>query len=313
MPSLYPDFASARIKTSGADIFARVAGEGPPLLLMHGYPQTHAMWHRVAPVLARDFTVVLTDLRGYGDSSRPTSGHQCQNYSKRAMAMDQVEVMQALGFERFMVVGHDRGARVAHRMALDHADRVSRLALLDIVPTRVVFEKVDQETAMRYFHWFFLSQPHPLPERMIGEDPERWLKGRLTAWSRTKRAFPPHVVSEYLRCFSQPECIRATCDDYRAAAGIDLQHDREKSKKLGMPTLVLWGAEGFVGQHYDVLKEWQDFTTQLQGEGLPCGHFLPEEQPQRTCDALTEFFLEGASTVPLKRARPSVSVRHAAA
>jgi haloacetate dehalogenase len=312
MPSLYPDFANARIKTSGAEIFARVAGDGPPLLLLHGYPQTHAMWHRVAPILARDFTVVLTDLRGYGDSSRPSSGHQSQHYSKRQMAMDQIEVMEALGFPQFMVAGHDRGARVAHRMALDHSDRVIRLAVLDIVPTRVVFEKVDQETAMRYFHWFFLSQPHPLPERMIAEDPERWLKGRLAAWSRTKRAFPPHIVSEYLRCFSQPECIRATCDDYRAATGIDLEHDRESNKKLSMPTLVLWGEQGFVGQHYDVLKEWKEFAIQLQGQGLPCGHFLPEEQPQRTSDGLTEFFLASATT-PLKRAQPSVSVRRAAA
>jgi len=312
MPSLFPDFASARIKTSGTEIFARVAGDGPPLLLLHGYPQTHAMWHRVAPVLARDFTVVLTDLRGYGDSGKPSSGHHSQNYSKRAMAMDQIEVMEALGFKQFMVAGHDRGARVAHRMALDHADRVSRLALLDIVPTRVVFEKVDQETAMRYFHWFFLSQPHPLPERMISEDPERWLKGRLAAWSRTKRAFAPHVVADYLRCFSQAECIRATCDDYRAAAGIDLEHDRENGKKLAMPLLLLWGEQGFVGRHYDVVKEWEPFASQLQGQGLPCGHFLPEEQPQSTSDALTEFFLE-AVTVPLKRAQPSVSVRRAAA
>jgi haloacetate dehalogenase len=313
MPTLFPDFASARIKTSGAEIFARVAGDGPPLLLLHGYPQTHAMWHRVAPVLARDFTVVLTDLRGYGDSSRPSSGHHSQNYAKRAMAQDQVEVMEALGFKQFMVAGHDRGARVAHRMALDHTDRVIRLALLDIVPTRVVFEKVDQETAMRYFHWFFLSQPHPLPERMISEDPERWLKGRLAAWSRTKRAFAPHIVAEYLRSFSQPECIRATCDDYRAAAGIDLQHDRESNKKLSMPTLVLWGELGFVGQHYDVMKEWQEFALHLQGAGLPCGHFLPEEQPQSTSDALTEFFLEAAATTPQKRARPSESVRRVAA
>jgi len=312
MPTLYPEFASARIRTSGAEIFARIAGDGPPLLLLHGYPQTHAMWHRIAPILSRDFTVVMTDLRGYGDSSRPSSGHQSQHYSKRAMAADQVEVMEALGFQKFMVAGHDRGGRVAHRMALDHADRISRLAVLDIVPTRVVFEKVDQETALRYFHWFFLSQPHPLPEHMIAQDPEKWLKGRLTAWSRTKRAFPPHIVREYVRCFSHPDCIRATCDDYRAAAGIDLEHDRESQHKLAMPLLVLWGELGFVGRHYDVLKEWRDYATQVEGQGLACGHFFPEEQPQDTCDALTEFFLASA-TAPLKRVRPTVNVRHAAA
>lgn len=298
------------MRTTGAEIQARIAGDGPPLLLLHGYPQTQAMWHRIAPVLARDFTIVLADLRGYGDSSRPPSGARCINYSKRAMAQDQVEVMAAMGFDRFMVAGHDRGARVAHRMALDFPDRVERLALLDIVPTRRVFDSVDQETAMRYFHWFFLAQPHPLPERMIGEDPERWLRGRLAAWARTKRAFNPQAVAEYIRCFSQPECIRATCDDYRAAAGIDLEHDRSDTRKVTAPVLVLWGATGFVGQHYDVLREWRTCAQHVIGAGLDCGHFLPEEKPRETGDLLTEFFL---ATTPQKRVLPISTVHPAVA
>jgi haloacetate dehalogenase len=310
MAILFPGFARARFRTSGAEINARVSGDGPALLLLHGYPQTHAMWHRLAPILARDFTVVACDLRGYGDSSRPPSGLRAGNYAKRVMAQDQVEVMAALGFDRFMVAGHDRGARVAHRMALDFPDRIARLAVLDIVPTTAVFDTVDQETALRYFHWFFLAQPHPLPERMIGSDPERWLRGRLAAWSRTRRAFSADAVAEYVRCFSHPECQRATCDDYRAAAGIDLDHDRADARRVTAPLLVLWGALGFVGQHYDVLAHWRAHADDVMGEALPCGHFLPEEQPRATCDSLTEFFL---STAPRMRAPPDASVPPAAA
>lgn len=290
MSQFFPGFARARFRTSGAEINARISGDGPALLMLHGYPQSHVMWHRLAPVLARDFTVVACDLRGYGDSSRPPAGAHCANYAKRAMAQDQVEVMAALGFDRFMVVGHDRGGRVAHRMALDFPERVERLAVLDIVPTLGVFEGVDQETAMRYFHWFFLAQPRPLPERMIGADPEQWLRGRLAAWSRTRRAFHPAAVAEYLRCFGNPDVIRATCDDYRAAAGIDLEHDRADARRLLQPLLVLWGTLGFVGAHYDVLAEWRKRAERVSGQGLACGHFLPEEQPRATCDLLTEFF-----------------------
>ena len=310
MAILFPGFARARIRTSGAEIHVRLAGEGPPLLLLHGYPQTHAMWHRIAPVLARDFTVVVTDLRGYGDSSRPPSGQRCANYAKRMMAQDQVEVMAALGFDRFMVAGHDRGGRVVHRMALDHPDKVQRAAVLDIVPTLQVFDQVDQETATRYFHWFFLAQPHPLPERMIGADPEHWLRGRLAAWSRTRRAFNPQVVAEYVRCFSHPDSLRATCDDYRAAAGIDLEHDRAETRRIVAPLLVLWGALGFVGQHYDVLQGWQAVADDVRGSGLPCGHFVPEEQPLETCNRLTEFFL--GATEPRTHARPDATAHHAA-
>jgi haloacetate dehalogenase len=309
MDRFFPGFAHARLRVSGAEINACVGGDGPPLLLLHGYPQSHVMWHRLAPILARDFTVVLTDLRGYGDSSRPPGGQRSINYAKRAMAQDQVEVMAALGFDRFMVAGHDRGGRVAHRMALDHPQRILRLAVLDIVPTLEVFQAVDQETALRYFHWFFLAQPHPLPERMIGADPERWLRGRLAAWSRTRRAFHPQVVAEYVRCFSHPEVIRATCDDYRAAAGIDLEHDRASTARITAPLLVLWGGLGFVGQHYDVLAEWRKHAEQVDGAALACGHFLPEECPGETCDRMTEFFL---TTGLRTHAPPGASVPHAA-
>ncbi len=309
MANLFPGFARARFRTSGAEINARVNGDGPALLLLHGYPQTHVMWHRLAPVLARDFTVVACDLRGYGDSTRPPGGLRSVNYAKRAMAQDQVEVMAALGFDRFMVAGHDRGGRVAHRMALDFPDRVERIAVLDIVPTREVFDAVDQETAMRYFHWFLLAQPRPLPERMIGADPERWLRGRLAAWSRTRRAFHPEAVAEYLRCFSDPEVIRATCDDYRAAAGIDLEHDRADVRKVTAPLLVLWGELGFVGQHYDVLAEWRKRADDVSGHAVSCGHFVPEERPQQTCDLLTEFF--SARALP-RHAPPDASAPHAA-
>lgn len=307
------DFAKARIRTRGIEICARVAGEGPPILLLHGYPQTHLMWHKIAPQLARDFTVVLTDLRGYGESSKPPSGPRAVNYAKREMAIDQVGVMHALGFDQFMVAGHDRGGRVAHRMAIDHPKVVTRLAVLDIIPTRAMFDELDTETALRYFHWFFLAQPHPLPERMIEADPEAWLKGRLSAWSRVKRSFSPAVMREYVRAFNHPEAIRASCDDYRAAAGIDLLHDRERRGLLQQPLLVLWGELGFVGQHYDVLSYWRMLARDVEGEALPCGHFLPEEAPQASLERLTEFFMaSNGLTKPRTHALPSGSARLAA-
>jgi haloacetate dehalogenase len=312
MTQFFPNFAQARIRTRNVDIFARVAGEGPPLLLLHGYPETHVMWHKIAPQLARDFTVVLTDLRGYGASSKPSSGQRAEHYAKREMALDQVEVMRSLGFKTFMVAGHDRGGRVAHRMAIDHPEVVTRLAVLDIIPTEAVFADVDRETALRYFHWFFLAQPHPLPERMIEADPESWLKGRLTAWSRTRRAFSPAAVREYLHAFSQKDAIRASCDDYRAAAGIDLVHDAESRALLRQPLLALWGELGFVGQHYDVLSYWRAVAREVEGFALPCGHFLPEEAPQATLERLTEFFMGGVTTAPRKRVQPSANARPAA-
>lgn len=271
----------------GVTISGAMAGEGPPLLLLHGYPQTHLIWRKVAPALARDFTVVLTDLRGYGDSGRPDDG----DYSKRAMAADQVAVMRGLGFERFFVAGHDRGGRVAHRMALDHPGAVARLAVLDIAPTLHMYRATDQAFATAYYHWFFLIQPFDLPERLIGADPEYFLRWTLAAWCKTEGAIEEEAVSEYLRCFRDPAAIRATCEDYRAAAGIDLAHDEaDLGRRLDQPLLVLWGAEATPGRLWDMLAVWRERAVRVDGHALPCGHFLPEEAPAETLAALQTFF-----------------------
>jgi haloacetate dehalogenase len=285
------EFSHSRIKTQGAEINVRTAGKGPPLLLLHGYPQTMAMWHKIAPRLAEDFSVVLTDLRGYGDSSKPPGGAQHENYSKRAMAKDQVEVMTALGHNRFFVAGHDRGARVTHRMALDHADRVAKAAVLDIAPTLTMYERTDMAFAAAYYHWFFLIQPADLPERMIGADPDFYLEKKIGAWSKLEGCFSPDALAEYKRCFGKPETIHATCEDYRAAASIDLDHDRaDLNLKVNCPLLVLWGEKGVVGRSYDVLEVWRARATDVRGEPVPSGHFLPEEAPEETLAALLAFF-----------------------
>ncbi|MFQ5773615.1 MAG: alpha/beta fold hydrolase [Kiloniellaceae bacterium] len=283
-------FTHSRIRTSGAEIHLRTAGRGAPVLLLHGYPQTHVIWHKVAPRLAERFTVVLADLRGYGDSSRPPGGPDHGNYSKRAMAQDQVEVMAALGFGRFAVVGHDRGARVAHRMALDHPERVTKAALLDIAPTLAMYERADMTFATAYYHWFFLIQPHDLPERLIGGDPDYYLEKKIGAWSKTEGCFTPEALAEYKRCFRDPATIHATCEDYRAAATIDLAHDRaDLDRKIACPLLVLWGARGVVERCYDVLALWRERAADVRGRALPCGHFLPEEAPEETLAELLAF------------------------
>lgn len=287
---LFEGFTRARIETSGATIDLVHGGTGPPLLLLHGYPQTRAMWHKIAPRLAERFTVVAPDLRGYGDSSKPPGGADHSGYSKRAMALDQVEVMTKLGFEEFAVVGHDRGARVAHRMALDHPGRVRRLALLDIVPTYTMFASVNKEMATSHYHWFFLIQPYDLPERLIGNDPEYYLRKKLERWSAGTEAFAPEAVAEYVRCFSNPATIHATCEDYRAAASIDLVHDEaDLARKVICPVLVLWGTGRLQGRPRDVLAAWRERATDVRGRPLPCGHFLPEEAPEETCAELQAF------------------------
>jgi haloacetate dehalogenase len=287
---VFENFATRRIETSGAEIHLRFGGSGPPLLLLHGYPQTHVMWHKVAPALAERFTVVAADLRGYGDSSKPPGGERHEAYSKRAMARDQVEVMAALGFERFSVVGHDRGARVTHRMALDHPARVEKAAVLDIAPTKTMYERTDKAFATAYYHWFFLIQPFDLPERLIGADPDFYLERKIGAWGKTENAFGPEALAEYKRCFRDPETIHASCEDYRAAAGIDLAHDAEDlDRKLACPLLVLWGAKGVVARSYDVLAVWRERARQVSGRALDCGHFLPEEAPEDTLAALLAF------------------------
>lgn len=287
---MFEDFTPFDIVLDGVAIHGVRGGDGPPLLLLHGYPQTHAMWHRIAPALARHFTVIATDLRGYGDSAKPPSDDSHAAYSFRAMAADQVKVMAALGFPRFRLCGHDRGARVSHRLCLDHPAAVEKVALLDIVPTLHVYDSIDQRVATGYYHWFFLIQPAPLPERLIGADPDFYLRTKTGQWSRVAACFDEEAMAEYLRCFRQPETIHATCEDYRAAASIDLDHDRaDHGRTVAAPTLVLWGARGLVGSAYDVLDVWRSRCADVRGRGLDCGHFLPEEAPDETLAELLGF------------------------
>ena len=283
-------FTTRDVAAQGARIHLRLAGSGPPLLLLHGYPQTHVMWHKVAPALARHFTVVLPDLRGYGDSAKPPGGDDHAGYAKRAMAQDQVEVMEALGFRRFAVAGHDRGARVTHRLCLDHPERVERAALLDICPTATMYAATDQAFATAYYHWFFLIQKADFPERMIGADPGFYLDRLFGSLSAADGTFAPDAVAEYKRCFARPETIHATCEDYRAAASIDLEHDKaDAARKVACPLLVLWGARGVVGRMFDPLACWREKAENVSGEALDCGHFLPEERPRETTEALLRF------------------------
>lgn len=292
---MFTGFTQRQICIDGVNIHTRYGGGGPPLLLLHGYPQTHVMWHKVAPRLAAHFTVVAPDLRGYGDSDKPDGGPDHGGYSKRAMAAEQVALMEQLGHRQFFVAGHDRGARVTHRMCLDHPGRVLRAAVLDIAPTYTMLTTADSDFAQAYYHWFFLSQPADLPERMIGADPAFYLRRKLAQWGRDESAFTPEALDAYIRCFSNPATIHASCEDYRAAVGIDLDHDRaDLGRTIACPLLVLWGAKGFIGRKYDVLAVWRERAADVRGQGLPCGHFLPEEAPEETFQALLTFFLQTA-------------------
>lgn len=287
---MFEDFETKKIQTSEIEVNLKVAGTGPPLLLLHGYPQTHVIWHKIAPKLAEKFTIVTPDLRGYGDSGKPPSANDHAPYSKRAMAQDQVEVMQQLGFDTFSVVGHDRGGRVAHRMVRDYPKKIEKIAVLDIAPTEIMYATTDKTFATAYYHWFFLIQPDGLPEGMIGKDPEFYLKKKFKSWGRTNDAITQEAYNEYLRCFSKPETIHATCEDYRAAATIDLEHDAQNiNQKIDQPLLVLWGKEGFVGNHYDVLKTWREVANNVSGHGVTGGHYVPEEAPEETISALLKF------------------------
>ena len=291
MADFFPGFRQQRIETSGATIDLVTGGSGPPLLLLHGYPQTHVMWRKVAPRLAQDFTVVVPDLRGYGDSSKPPAGTDFAAYSKRALALDQVETMAALGFDKFAVAGHDRGARVTHRLLRDHPDKVTRAASLDIVPTLYRFETIDQKAATGSWHWFFLIQGRGLPERLIGNDAEFFLRHMFGTLLRDQGAIEEAAWAEYLRCFQNPETIRATCDEYRAGAAIDLVHDRaDLAQKIKAPLLILWGTKSGQGSGYDLLKVWRDHADEVSGHGIDSGHFIPEEQPDAVCAALKAFF-----------------------
>jgi len=282
------NFAQRKIKVSETDINLVIGGSGEPVLLLHGYPQTHFCWHSVAPILAEKFTVVCADLRGCGDSGKPPSDANHFAYSKRVMAKDQVEAMRNLGFDKFAVAGHDRGARVAHRLVLDHAENVTKLALLDIIPTKTAFEKVNQEIATAAYNWFMAIQPDGLPEKLIGSNASFFLNYCLKHWADENFAFAPEAIAEYERSFTE-EMIRATNEEFRAAATIDLEHDAaDENKKIGCPVLVLWSAKSMWAK-FDVLEIWQGKAEKVEGKSFNCGHFLPEEKPQKTADELLKF------------------------
>jgi haloacetate dehalogenase len=285
---MFDGFIREHITTQDTTINLVRGGRGDPILLLHGYPQTHVCWHRVAPILAERFTVVCPDLRGSGDSAKPPSDPEHRAYSKRMMAHDQVQVMQRLGFPEFAVVGHDRGARVAHRMALDSAEHITKLALLDIIPTSTAFASVNQEMATAAFNWFFSIQPDGLPERLIGAEPAFYLRWLLDHWCGTKEALAGEAVAEYQRCFDAA-AIRATCEEFRAAATIDLIHDEaDREQKISCPTLLLWSATSMWAT-YDMLAVWRSRAEDVQGVALEGGHFLPEENPERTAAELLRF------------------------
>ena len=294
---MFANFEEKFIDVTDGQIFCRIGGEGPPLLLLHGYPETHMMWHHVAEDMARHYTVIAADLRGYGQSlvmpQRQASTHDDaaeNHYSKRNMARDMAEVMAALGFTQYFVAGHDRGGRVAHRMARDYRDQVTALAVLDICPTLDMYEATDMDFATAYFHWFYLIQPYDVPERMIMADPRKWMNNCLQKWSGGQDFGVLEDV--YFESFKDPERIHATCEDYRASAGIDLVHDRaDRGDKLNIPIHVLWGARGVVGRRFDVISIWQAYThLPVTGHALATGHFIPEEDPAGTTVSLLEFF-----------------------
>lgn len=275
-------------------IFTRVGGAGPPLLLLHGFPQTHVCWHKIADRLAKTFTVVATDLRGYGASSKPPGGGHHEAYSKRAMALDQLRVMRALGFASFGVAGHDRGGRVAHRMALDHPECVERLAVIDIAPTEMMYRKTDRAFAEAYYHWFFLIQPFDFPERLIHAQSHFYLSHTLESWSKTDGAISQEARDLYLAAFCNYDAIHAACEDYRAAATIDLEHDREDAaagRRVRAPLLAVTGARGIVHRQFKVHAAWQDVSdAAVESVTLDCGHFVPEEAPDELLTRLVAFF-----------------------
>jgi haloacetate dehalogenase len=276
-----------------AVIAYETAGAGPPLLLLHGYPQTRMCWHRVAPALAERFTVVAADLRGYGDSSAPPDGENHAGYSKRAMAGDMVRLMEGLGHPRFALAGHDRGGRVAHRLVRDHPERVTRVAMLDIVPTKTLFDTVDKAVATSYYHWFFLIQEDGLPETMIGRDPEWFLRETVRRWSGGATPVAEEAIREYVRWFTRPGAVHASCEDYRAAASIDLEHDAADAPRVACPLLALWGERGRIGRIYDILETWRAVADDVRGRATPGGHFVPEEAPRETLRELMGFFGDG--------------------
>jgi haloacetate dehalogenase len=296
-PETMDDFTAANIQTGEVSIFVRSYGSGPPILLLHGFPQTHLMWRSVAPLLARDFTVVCADLRGYGRSSCPLSTPDHSPYAKRAMAQDMVAVMERLGFLRFGVAGHDRGGRVAYRMALDHPARIERIAVLDVVPTETVWERADARFALAFWPWSLLAQPEPLPERILAAAAEAVVDNALATWGSPSTVFPSRVRDAYVRALREPPHAHAICEEYRAAATIDREHDkadRLNGRRIVCPLLAMWSAHGALGTWYTEdsgpIALWQVWCDDVQGHPLDAGHFFPEEAPQQTTDALRLFF-----------------------
>jgi haloacetate dehalogenase len=284
----FPGFKQGRAKTSGAEINYVAGGSGRPVLLLHGYPENHLMWRKIAPELARNHTVVAADLRGYGDSGKPEGGGDHLAYSKRTSAQDQVELMRSLGFSKFVVIGHDRGGRVAHRMTLDHPDAVEKIAVLDIVPTYKVYHSVTKELATAYYHWFFLIQAAPFPETLIGNSSEFFIRRSLGAM--VPNIIEESVYAEYARCFRDPAAIHGMCEDYRAGASIDLDHDAaDLSKKIDCPLLALWGEKGPMHRLFDVAATWMERASNVTGKAIPAGHFLAEERPKEVLEEITKF------------------------
>lgn len=294
--SLFPGFESRRVRANGVMIHFVTAGNGPPVLMLHGYPQTHAVWHGIAPKLAAEYTVVCPDLRGYGASSKPKGLADHANYSKREMARDMVEVMKKLGHRSFHLVGHDRGGRVGHRMARDWGSEVVRtFTVIDISPTLKMYESTNMEFARAYYHWFLMLQPAPLPEKMLAPVvPFNLLAGGLS--SKGLKAYSKAALAEYVRAFSDPRTIHATCEDYRASGGIDLDHDREdQGRKIEMPVHVLWGGRGVIAKQFDCLADWQEVASNVTGAELDCGHFVPDEAPAETLAEIQRFLARHAA------------------
>jgi haloacetate dehalogenase len=293
---LFPGFSKGTVQVNGVEIPYLTAGTGRPLLLLHGFPQNKAIWHRVAAALTRRFTVVISDLRGYGDASKPQGPPDHSTYSKREMALDQLELMRSLGHGVFSVVGHDRGARVAHRLATDHPSAITRLMTLDICPTLAMYEQTSMAFATAYWHWYFLIQPAPLPERLIDADPVFFLTQFIGNRSAGLAPFAPEAWQEYVRCMRDPACVHAMCEDYRAAATIDLVHDRADraaGRKLVCPIRVLWGKHGVVDRCFKPLEEWRKVADTVSGHALECGHYMPEEVPGALISQIETFFSTG--------------------
>jgi haloacetate dehalogenase len=286
------DFETRRISLAEAEIFLRIGGKGPPLLLLHGYPQTHLIWHRIAPTLARSFTLVMPDLRGYGRSKGPPPDAEHRAYSKRSMAGDMIAVMERLGFKRFRLAGHDRGARVAYRLCLDHPERVEQVAVLDVVPTLEVWDEMDWQRALGTYHWPFLAVPAPLPERLIGAEPEFFVRHLIQRWAGREDALDPEAVADYVAQFRNPAVIASTCEDYRAGASIDREHDladRQAGRKIACPLLVIWGRD-YSASAASPAEVWRRWADRVEEVALDCGHFIAEEEPQACADALIDFF-----------------------